>query len=314
VIGLIKDERIAVMKYIVAGPTIINDVIFADGSTTRALLGGSIYCVAGIALWTGDCLYISNVGRDFNEYYGKWMDANKMSYDGLNFILPNTQYTTLTYEKDGLHDEVSIYSAEIEEQINTLDVITAKQIADHCGSDTKGIYIEASATSVIWDELHDIKERCSALIMWELPTSAAMNAQNHSHVMSVLKKVDMYSLNLPEAMSLFGKSSEAEVLKQISELGTPCFFRVGKKGSYMIVKGQAYFAPSVTVGPFVDATGCGNASTAAAMYGYCEGLSGERTARIANISAAYNLLQYGPYPSVSDSIREQSLGLLGKIV
>ena len=33
---------------------------------------------------------------------------------------------------------------------------------------------------------------------------------------------------------------------------------------------------------------------AAALYGWCEGYTLQKTARLANISAAYNLLQYGP--------------------
>jgi sugar/nucleoside kinase (ribokinase family) len=111
-------------------------------------------------------------------------------------------------------------------------------------------------------------------------------------------------------MCLFGGKNETETIKAISDLDVPCFFRVGERGSYMILAGQSYFAPSVTVGPIVDVTGCGNASTAAALYGYCEGMSGERIAALANISAAYNLLQYGPFPSADRRVRTHALGLL----
>ena len=46
------------MKYLVVGPTIINDIIFADQSRKDQVLGGSIFCVAGIKLWCDDCLYL----------------------------------------------------------------------------------------------------------------------------------------------------------------------------------------------------------------------------------------------------------------
>ena len=85
------------MKYLVVGPTIINDIIFADQSRKDQVLGGSIFCVAGIKLWCDDCLYLSNVGEDFDRFYGDWMRANGCSTAGLRYTLPHTWYTTLTY-------------------------------------------------------------------------------------------------------------------------------------------------------------------------------------------------------------------------
>ena len=129
-------------------------------------------------------------------------------------------------------------------------------------------------------------------------------------MLETIRKVDIYSLNLPEAMSLFQADGEEAAIRAILELGTPCFFRVGKRGSYMIQDGKATFEPSLTVGPIVDATGCGNVSTAAALFGWCEGFPPQVTARLANISAAYNLLQYGPYPAATKQVREEAMGLL----
>ena len=126
------------MKYLVVGPTIINDIIFADQSRKDQVLGGSIFCVAGIKLWCDDCLYLSNVGEDFDRFYGDWMRANGCSTAGLRYILPHTWYTTLTYGDQGLHSEVSIYGPEEEALLETLDTIDPAHIAAHCGEDTRG--------------------------------------------------------------------------------------------------------------------------------------------------------------------------------
>ena len=120
----------------------------------------------------------------------------------------------------------------------------------------------------------------------------------------------MYSVNYPEAKALFHVAAEEEAVQKITELGTPCFLRMGSKGSCMIAQGKAEFAKSLTIGEIVDPTGCGNCSTAAAMYGWCEGNSLYETAMIANISAAYNLLQYGPYPEITEKVRVQARQLL----
>ena len=275
------------MKYLVVGPTIINDIIFADQSRKDQVLGGSIFCVAGIKLWCDDCLYLSNVGEDFDRFYGDWMRANGCSTAGLRYILPHTWYTTLTYGDQGLHSEVSIYGPEEE------------------------ALVEASEADPLWDRLDEVRAGGKqAKFMWEIPTSATMDPARAPKVLETIRKVDIYSLNLPEAMSLFQADGEEAAIRAILELGTPCFFRVGKRGSYMIQDGKATFEPSLTVGPIVDATGCGNVSTAAALFGWCEGFPPQVTARLANISAAYNLLQYGPYPAATKQVREEAMGLL----
>ncbi|WP_088070028.1 carbohydrate kinase family protein [Gottfriedia luciferensis] len=300
------------MKYIIVGPTIVNDIQYADGSISKGHIGGAIFCLGGVKIWSDDCLYVSNVGEDFLKYYGEWMDANHCSYEGLNYNLPNTEYTTLIYGDEGLHDEVSIYSEDIEKKISEIDIRTAEQIANHCGSETRGIYIEASEVDALWDSLHLIHMKCNAKIMWEIPTSAAMQKQRKEKVLNTIIKAGLYSVNLPEAMSIFETKDEKSTVEAIISFGVPCFFRVGSRGSYMISDGQAYFAPSITVGDVVDATGCGNCSTAAALYAYSEGFAPKKVAAMANISAAYNLLQFGPYPVITSETRAEAMSLLEK--
>lgn len=301
------------MKYIVVGPTIINDIVFFDKSEKKEILGGSVYCLAGIKLWCDDCLYISNVGNDFDRYYGDWMRSNKLTTKGLKYILPHTWYTTLTYGETGLHDETSIYGEAEEALLNKIDIIKADQIDEMCDTDTKGIYIEANEINPIWDNLDVIRSKCNVKIMWEIPTSAALDPSRKDKVLKTIKKTDIYSLNLPEALKLFNVDTEQDAINAIIALNKPCFFRVGKRGSYMIKDGHEFFGPSLTVGEIIDPTGCGNASTAAALYGWCENLPPKTTACLANISAAFNLLQYGPYPAVTPEIRKKAHDLLEKV-
>ncbi len=298
------------MKYLVVGPAIVNDIQFTDQPEIKKVLGGSIYCLAGIKLWSDSCLFVSNVGSDFSEYYGTWMKDNKMSSHGLSYTLPRTWYTTLIYGEQGLHDEVSNYSDDIEALQSLNDVIDVEPIIRACSEETKGIYIEASESAPLWEHIAEIRDNTTAKILWELPTSATMDPKRKPIVLQTINTVDAYSINLPEACSLFGVTEEHEAIQAILHIGKPCFFRVGKRGSYFIENETAAFSPSVTVGPIVDPTGCGNVSTAAALYAWCEGFSAEKIAKIANISAAFNLLQYGPYPKVDTTTRQLALDLL----
>jgi hypothetical protein len=165
------------MNYLVLGPSIINDIEFANGSIKKSVIGGSIFCLAGIKMWTDDCLYISNVGGDFKKYYGKWMDDNNCSYSGLNEILPHTQYTRLIYGKEGLHDEISIYGIEEEKIISGLDVLDISLLLHNCDTSTRGIYIEANIYDDVWNSIKKIKSKGEIKIMWELPTSVSSNKE-----------------------------------------------------------------------------------------------------------------------------------------
>lgn len=300
------------MKYIVCGPSIVNEVVCADGTERGPLLGGSVFCVAGIRIWTSSCGYVSNVGDDFESFYGSWFTANGISTDKLSRILPHTWHTKLIYGDEGIHSETSIYGEEDEAKLDALDVITAEQVARACDPDTLGIYIESREQSEFWQEVALVRKASHAKIMWEIPTSATMDPTRHEGVFETIGLTDYYSINLPEAKALFGVSDEQAAIKAIQALEKPCFLRVGSKGSYMITKDDAAFAPSLTVGPIVDPTGCGNAPTAAALYGLCEGFDLYAVARAANISAAFNLLQYGPYPAVTDKDTDYAQTLLSE--
>lgn len=301
------------MKYIVVGPTIVNDIEHENGSVSRGHIGGSIFCLSGIKLWCDECLYVSSVGPDFADYYGKWMDANDCSYAGLNVVLPHTQYTLLRYGKDGLHSERSVYGMQEEALAEALDKPDAVLIARHCNGDTRGVYIEAQESDPFWDEIDRVRQKGDISVMWEIPTSAAMNPERRAGVLATIRKAGLYSINLPEALSLFAVPDEDAAASAILGYDVPCYFRVGAKGSYMLLGGQRHFAPSVSIGPVADATGCGNCSTAAALFGFCEGMPPAKAALAGNISAAYNLLQYGPYPKVDLTTRETARKLLESV-
>ena len=140
--------------------------------------------------------------------------------------------------------------------------------------------------------------------MSELFTSETHDPALQETVFDLIRQVDIYSLNLPESMALFGTENEEESVKAIIDFGKPCFFRVGIKGSYMIQDGAAWFAPSVESETSVDPTGCGNCSTGAAMYGFAEGYHPLLTAYLANVAAGVNARQYGPFPHYSDEVKK----------
>ena len=280
--------------YLVGGVTITNDITYADGSMTKQQLGGGLFALEGVRLWTDNVLYITNVGPDYEQYYGAWMRANGMSTEGANCCLQHTHYTDLYYRPDGTFTEVSKYSGATFTG-NGDYAVQAWQI-EAVAEGVKGLYLDEHVRAGLWEELLTIRDRHGFKLMWEIPTRDLEDPQYYDEVRQLIKKVDLYSLNKPESFHFFGVDNEQDAIRKIMELGVPCFYRVGKQGSYMVADGQAAFAPSVDIGEPVDPTGCGNCSTASALYCWCEGCDPLMTAIMSNIAAAHNLLQHGPYP------------------
>ena len=295
-------------RYLVTGSTIVNDMLYADGTRKTGFLGGSIYTVNGIKPYTDDLLFITTAGPDFDSLYGDYFRLNGLSTVGVKEVLPKTQYNVVEYNAAGQWWEHSIYGEQFEKEIGLVPEIRAEYIIEHADESVKGIYLESRVIEGVWKHLDDVRKAApNACIQAELSTVDIDDASLHGAVMELIGKVDMYSVNLPESMTLFGTRSEEESIRRIIELGKPCFFRVGEKGSYMIQDGRAWFAPSVGVDASVDATGCGNCSTGASLYGYCEGKHPLMTAILANLAAGVNARQYGPYPHYTPELRERLL-------
>jgi sugar/nucleoside kinase (ribokinase family) len=294
------------LKYLITGCTLLNDMNYADGTKAEGFLGGAIYTLNGIKPYSDDILMVTTAGPDFDQYFGTYYRQNGLSTEGVFYVLPRTQYNTLDYYPDGRWWEYSKYGKEFEQEWNQKSLIQAQQVIKFASEQTKGIYFESGVRDEVWNHLDEIRQASpNAAIMWELPTTNIDLPELHQEIGDLIQKVDIYSLNLPESFTYFKTASEEESINAIINLGKPCFFRVGIKGSYMIVDQKAWFAPAIDVDQSVDATGCGNCSTGTALYGYCEGFHPLKTAVLANLAAALNARQYGPYPLFTEELREE---------
>ncbi len=291
-------------RYLITGSVIVNDIVYPDGTLARNFLGGSIYTVNGILPYTDDLLFLSAAGPDFDSLYGDYFRKNGLSDEGIEICFPKTHHTLVEYAPSGEWQEHSIYGEEFERLYGLYPLARSEYVITQAGKDVKGIYFESGAGEEVWKDLDQMREACpNAVFMAEIATSETKDSESRRKVLDLINRIDMYSINRPEAMALFGTHSEEESAEAIIKLGKPCFFRLGKKGSCMVQDAKAWFAPSVESESSVDSTGCGNCSTGAALYGYCEGLHPLKTACYANVAAGVNARQYGPFPEYTPEVK-----------
>lgn len=322
------------MKYIADGATITNRLLFLDGRVKDKIMGGGgFYAYTALRMCTDDCLFLSSVGKDFDDFYGDWFEKNRCSREGLFVRLEKTMFNDLKYFPDGSYIEYSIYGKKYtDEQLADMrksglvflgeeDPVERAKQSLSCADvvpfmdDAKGIYTSQALTDENSELLMEHKKG-GCQIMWEIPATSVETAHQKyleggiEGLKHYLRAVDILSINRNECSIIFEVDTDKEILPLLKALELPVYYRVGTDGAYMIAEGKEYFVPMISTvekEKEIDPTGCGNSSTGAALWAWCEGYDPLMTCVIGNVVASYNVRQYGPFLDMSQEIREEML-------
>lgn len=293
------------MDYVVNGALMVNELSFYDGQIKKNIIGGgAVFATEGVKLWNDKVLLLAGCGKDYRLYFSEWLDKNNLSDIGFLCKWDKTNSFYLKYHSDGSYEEGLLNQQETHWDEIDFMLVSPSEMESFC-QDIKGMYITMDIIKEYWEKVYLLKQKYNFKIMWELATASAV-FENYLDFVSIIKMVDIYSLNLNEARKLFGLQKEEEIIRHIIRLGVPAYFRVGIKGAYMVMDGKAVFTAAYIGENEKDPTGCGNSSTAAAMVGFVEGYSLKETAAMAAVTAAYNAKQFGPYPCFDGNVREQA--------
>ena len=269
------------------------------------MLGGNgIYCLAGMRLFEKDCSLIAAVGEDFDTYYGEWYDRNGLDRSANLVRDAHTMYSDLTYREDGSYTDVSVWGGDSVFHSRDL-LLRDSDFLPYLGG-LKGLYLYSR-----WDRefpsAHELQKQFGYKIMWEVTTG--IDSSFRPEFDRYLERCDIYSLNYKESRAVFGTDDLGTLIREIKKIGKPCYYRLGRKGAVMIDGGTAAFVPMLSIDPDCepDATGCGNASTAAAFWAWSEGYDPLTACCIGNTAAAFNVHQYGPCPDLSDTAMENAM-------
>ena len=303
------------MKYICSGNIMSDSIWQPDGTTVGPNLGGpALFAFAGVRLYSDDCQILAGVGADFDEVYGKWCKDNDVDQSQIWRMVEKTKHNILVYnEEDGTYggkehgDQLRYY------QDFGYTEATPDRFALVCDENSCLYYPHDTFNMVSWENFFKVKADKKFKYMWEIHANSAI-PQQLENIKWVISQVEMFSVNYPEMKNLMGAKSELEAIDFIKSIFSGfSIMRVGKKGMYTIFGDKHYFIPSINSEHAVDPTGCGNCSTGAAMYAFCETKDPIMAGIMANISAGYNVLQYGPYPHFTQKERTEALALAKKL-
>ena len=297
------------MRYLAASSIITNDVHLIDGSSRLANVGGAgLFAIAGMKVYTDDCVIMTPAGRDFRKYYSKWFGDNGLTMDYvLDDYCEETLYQSLHYEADGSYSGRGAKSNVSHEDLQNYFNPPVENIEAYADADT-AVYFIRTPDAAFWDKLIPAKRRKGFKVMWEYG-GIAMRSDNapealeaeRARVLELAAHCEMFTINYNEASKLFDEPDEGELVEMFKE-GFPSpfvLFRCGDRGLYTITGGNAYRIPVLLADDYVDQTGCGNCSTGAATVAWCEGYDPIMTGIMANVAAHYNVKQFGPYPAMT---------------
>ena len=83
------------MEYVAIGTLFVNDINFADGQKKSGIIGGGgLFAFCGMLQYTDKALLLAGVGNDLEKEFGRWLNHNNVSREGL--VIYNNHATLAT--------------------------------------------------------------------------------------------------------------------------------------------------------------------------------------------------------------------------
>lgn len=297
------------MKYLIASCIQEDRIYTGTGTPGKSVLGGAgLYAYAGIRLFEERVKLICNVEKGHFGKNGEWYRRNQVVLDGICESLEDDGVTVITYFSDGTRSDMPSEGLERKRKRNP----SVSQIEKGC-QEAAGLYLFRHLDEPYLREVIRLSKKYGFRIMWEIAADAATEA-NKDIIAALGRQISIFSINMQEAESLLSTKEKAQVIRYFQQEGFPMvFLRNGAEGGYMVLPKQVFFCPSVPGCRAVDTTGAGNASSAAVLYGICQGehpaMAGIRGA----VAASYVIAQYGPpakfTPKISDEAEQAVINM-----
>lgn len=286
--------------YACVGSVILDDIVYPDGRTQMAVLGGGgTHTAAGMNVWDVSPGLLGAVGHglpaDIAERLGEMCDLRGLVHLGL----PQIRGWQL-FEWDGRRTEIF-----------RVDVI-APFLNEPAASQIEPVFDDVKAVHVLRDAaaFRSYRGRFpKAMLLWE-PEQAYMTAEHRAEFVSVLADAEIVTPNLREAGLLYGETDSTRLVRHMLGDGAKiAVLRLGEAGSLVGRQGEAQLLrmPAVPVRDVVDVTGAGNTYGGAFLVGWRETGDLAQAAAYGAVAASFCVEQLGVlrYTPEMDALRAE---------
>ncbi len=262
------------MDTVVIGHTSIDRVL--AGKEKRVQLGGaSVYFAMASKIFSSTGM-VSRVGKDFPPEFLGALKESFIDIGGIKRMRGKSTRFSMRYDDQGVahYDD---YDLNVGVSIRPEDIPASYLSA-------RAFHLAPMAASKQNAFLEYLREKTYALI--SLNTHVAYLQRYRRHILKLLPKVDICTMNDEEAMRLTETRGFEQALAALKkEAHNLIIVTMGVYGS-AIIEDEIVFAPSVIQPRIVDLTGCGDAFAGAFLAVYSKTQDSLQAANVANSVAS----------------------------
>ncbi|MBT4414325.1 PfkB family carbohydrate kinase [Polaribacter sp.] len=238
------------MSKLLAVGTVAFDAIETPFGKTDKILGGSGTFVGLAASQFGvETGVVSVVGGDFPASYLKMMNNKGINTDGIEII------------KEG---KTFFWSGKYHNDMNSRDtLITELNVLENFEPVVPENFKDAGI--LMLGNLHPLVQAGVLDQMTEQPKLIVLDTMNFwmdialADLHTVLKRVDVITINDEEARQLSGEYSLVNAAKKIHEMGPKyVVIKKGEHGALLFNEGSMFYAPALPLAEVFDPTGAGD--------------------------------------------------------
>ncbi|MDO6737652.1 PfkB family carbohydrate kinase [Wenyingzhuangia sp. 2_MG-2023] len=237
-------------KLLIIGTVAFDAIETPFGKTDKILGGAGTYTGLSASNFKNvDTALVSVVGNDFPQEHFDLLKSKNINIDGIEVV------------KDG---KTFFWSGKYHTNMNKRDtMVTELNVLEHFKPVVPEEYKDAEI--VMLGNLHPLVQNAGLEQMSKKPKMVVLDTMNFwmdialDDLKTLLKKVDVITINDEEAQQLSGEYSLVKAAKVIHEMGPKyVVIKKGEHGALLFHEENMFFAPALPLADVFDPTGAGD--------------------------------------------------------
>ncbi|MFK7832415.1 MAG: PfkB family carbohydrate kinase [Winogradskyella sp.] len=236
-------------KLVIVGTVAFDAIETPFGKTDKILGGAATYIGLSASNFNVDAAAVSVVGGDFPQEYLDLLKNKNVNIEGIEIV------------KDG---KTFFWSGKYHNDMNSRDTLaTELNVLEHFNPIVPDNYKDAEV--VMLGNLHPMVQQGVLDQMTKKPKLAILDTMNFwmdialDDLLSVIKNVDVITINDEEARQLTGEYSLVVAARKIHEMGPKyVVIKKGEHGALLFHDDNVFYAPALPLEEVFDPTGAGD--------------------------------------------------------
>lgn len=236
-------------KLVIVGTVAFDAIETPFGKTDKILGGAATYIGLSASSFNVDAAAVSVVGGDFPQEYLNLLKNKNINIEGVEI------------EIDG---KTFFWSGKYHNDMNSRDtLVTELNVLEHFNPIVPENYRDAEV--VMLGNLHPMVQQRVLDQMTKKPKLAILDTMNFwmdialDDLISVIKNVDVITINDEEARQLTGEYSLVVAARKIHEMGPKyVVIKKGEHGALLFYDDNVFYAPALPLEEVFDPTGAGD--------------------------------------------------------